>query len=159
MGFFKSTKGSLISDYFRSMETAKGLKEGIMTDIALYDDHIELEPFTKETKLFLPYERITDVYHGDVSEIKEKGHQIGRALAGGFLFGGAGAVVGAISGSGTKTIKKLVLIISYKDKDGNDQYLKFEDTRKYKGKKVAQMLREKAKISDEEETVGKIVEL
>ena len=43
MGFFKSKKGSIISDYF-SIETDLGqFKKGNAVDVALFPDHLELQ--------------------------------------------------------------------------------------------------------------------
>lgn len=54
----------------------------------------------------LNYSQITDVFYGKKTKLIEKPKSIiGRTLVGGVLFGGTGAVVGAISGNGKK-IKK-----------------------------------------------------
>ena len=42
MGFFKSKKGSIISDYFQLQEDIAGFSKGVMYDVALYDDHLEI---------------------------------------------------------------------------------------------------------------------
>ena len=67
-----------------------------------------------------------------------------RAFAGGLLFGSTGAFVGALSGLGKKEkkVRKIVFIISYVTADGQEAFLPFEDTRLYKGPKVAAKLRE-----------------
>jgi hypothetical protein len=50
------------------------------------------------------------VFYGIETEIKaEEKSSIGRALTGGVLFGGVGAIVGAVSGVGTKQKKKAFL--------------------------------------------------
>lgn len=69
---------------------------------------------------------------------------IARAFAGGLLFGSTGAFVGALSGLGKKEkkVRKIVFIISYVTADGQEAFLLFEDTRLYKGPKVAAKLRE-----------------
>lgn len=41
MGFLRSTKGSIISDYFKLQEDIAGFSKGYMYDVALYDDHLE----------------------------------------------------------------------------------------------------------------------
>lgn len=149
MGFFKSTKGSIISDYFRLTQDLAQLKADNMYDVALYDEYLEIG-----AKVKLKYDQITDVYYGLQTEIAEKSKSvIGRAVAGGLLFGGVGAVVGAVSGSGTKEIKnkKFMFIISYKSSSGEDAFISFEDTRMYKGVKVANKLKELAKIGEVEQ--------
>lgn len=122
-----------------------------MYEVALYDDCLEINHSVLENKITLKYEKITDVFHGYKTQLKEINKSvIGRAVAGGLLFGGVGAVVGSISGTGTKTKKEknLYLIISYIDSDGNEQFLQFEDTRLYKGAKLAKTLKKVANISE-----------
>lgn len=148
MGFFKSTKGSIISDYFKLTQDVAQLKADNMYDVALYDDYLEIAG-----KVKLKYSQITDVYYGLQTEITEKSKSvIGRAVAGGLLFGGVGAVVGAVSGTGSKDVKtkKFMFIISYTSSSGDDAFISFEDTRMYKGVKVANKLKELAKIGEVE---------
>lgn len=143
MGFFKKTKGSIISDYFNLVEDVAHLKSNNMYDVALYDDYLEIKNLLGSVKL--KYEQITDVYYGLETEIVEKSKSvIGRAVAGGLLFGGTAAIVGAISGTGTKKekTKHFMFIISYTSSDGQDSFITFEDTRLYRGVKVACKLKE-----------------
>lgn len=108
MGFLRSTKGSIISDYFKLQEDIAGFSKGYMYDVALYDDHLEITSMQKR-KLLLNYDQITDVFYGFETELVEKPKSvIGRAAVGGILFGGVGAIVGAASGTGTKTEKELL---------------------------------------------------
>lgn len=77
-----------------------------------------------KTEITLPYERIRGFKLEDETTLAKSGNTIGRALVGGALFGGAGAVVGGMSGKGnTKT--KWIGTLSYIDKDGNSQELAF----------------------------------
>lgn len=143
MGLFKSKKGSIISDYFKLTEDVAHLRSGNMYEVALYEDYLQIG----EVKL--RYDQVTDVYYGLETEITTKNKSvIGRALAGGILFGGLGAVVGAVSGTGTKDVKskKFMFIISYTSGSGEDAFISFEDTRLYKGVKVAGKLKELAKV-------------
>lgn len=152
MGFFKSTKGSIISDYFKLHQDVGQLKAGNMYGVALYDDYLEVKAPAGSVKL--KYDQITDVYYGLQTEIAERSKSvIGRAVAGGLLFGGVGAVVGAVSGTGTKDVKnkKFMFIISYTSSSGEDAFISFEDTRMYKGVKVANKLKELAKIGEVEQ--------
>lgn len=146
MGFFKSTKGSIISDYFPILHDLGQLKTGYSVDVALYSDHLTLTaPVYKTEPITLDYGQITDVYYGLESEIIVKNKSvIGRAAAGGLVFGPVGAIVGAISGLGEKEQKKkrLLFLISYVSSSGEQSYLRFEDTRQYKGRKVAEKLQE-----------------
>ena len=88
MRLFKSKEGSIISEYFMPIEM-EGVNDGLSIELSLYEDHAEITTFKKDKTFMLPYDRITDVYHGYISELKDNGHTIGRALAGGFLFGDA----------------------------------------------------------------------
>ena len=118
MGFLRSKKGSIISDYF-SIETDLGqFKKGNAVDVALFPDHLELQ--------------------------NAVGNKETATLAGGLLFGSTGAFVGALSGLGEKEkkVRKIVFIISYVTADGQEAFLPLEDTRLYKGPKVAATLRE-----------------
>ena len=148
MGFLRSTKGSIISDYFQLQEDIAGFSKGYMYDVALYNDHLEITSMQKR-KLLLNYDQITDVFYGGKNELIQKPKSvIGRAVVGGVIFGGIGAIVGATSGTGTKTEKKthLYFIISYTSSDGEDKYIQFEDTRMYKGLKLSKKLKELAHI-------------
>ena len=145
MGFFKSKKGSIISDYFKLTDTLGVYNSGDMVDVALYDDHLIIMSPVLKQEIKLNYDQITDVFYGLETEVIEKNKSvIGRAIAGGLLLGGVGAVVGGISGTGTKTKKErhFYFIISYTSSTGEDKFIQFEDTRLYKGVKVANKLKE-----------------
>ena len=148
MGFFKKKEGSIISDYFKPLHDIGTLKKELMVEVALYNDHLEMTYAGAKKdadKVSLAYSKITDVFYGFSGELIQKQKSvIGRAAVGGLLFGGLGAVVGAVSGTGTKEAKDptLYFIISYTDSEGNEQYLEFKDTRQYRGRKVAKTLKE-----------------
>lgn len=146
MGFFKSTKGSIISDAFKLHEAHANLQPNLMYDVALYDDHLTIKlPFGGKQETDLNYSQITDIFYGVETDIVNVSKSsIGRAVAGGLLFGGVGAVVGAVSGTGTKEKKEhhFYFIISYTSSTGEEKFLHFEDTRLYKGSKVAAKLKE-----------------
>lgn len=151
MGFFKSKKGSIISDNFKLIENAASFSKGYMYGVALYEDHLEVVSLQKK-KLLLNYDQITDVFYGMETELISKSKSaIGRAAIGGLLFGNTGAIVGAISGSGTKEVKErhFYFIISYRSLEGTDYYLQFEDTRLYKGLKLSQKLKELTGVQSE----------
>lgn len=153
MGIFKSAKGSIISEPFVLLESVGQMQKDLMVEVALYDDYLELTaPFMKKTPITLKYAQITDVFYGLQTEIVEKSKSpIGRAVAGGLLFGGFGAVVGAVSGTGKKEkkVNKFYFIISYTSSAGEEKLLQFEDTRLYKGRKVANKLKELVGIPTE----------
>lgn len=156
MGFFKSNKGSIISDNFMLLHDVGQLKTGWAIDVSLYEDHLTLKNFAVKQPITLNYSQITDVFHGYMEEIVEKEKSIiGRAMAGGLLFGGAGAIVGAMTANGKKEKKvtKLMFIISYTSSSGEESILQFEDTRKYKGKKLSEQLKELCNIQPKEPEV------
>lgn len=130
----------MIKENFLLLETVENLPVNNMYKLSLDNDCVLIKNLLG--KFSIPYEQITDVYYGLQSEIVEKSKSvIGRAVAGGILFGGVGAVVGAVSGVGnkSKTVKKFVFIISYDE----DKFITFEDTRMYKGVDFAKKLKEK----------------
>ena len=151
MGFLFNKKSSIISEYFQLLENVAQFKKGWAIDVSLYDDHLTMSAAgSKLSPIELKYSKITDVYYGVETSLVEKNRSvIGRAAIGGLLFGGAGAVVGAVSGSGTKQKKehKFIFIISYKSANGGDAFLQFEDTRNYKGMKLANKLKELCGVS------------
>lgn len=154
MGFFKSKKGSIISDYF-SIETDLGqFRKGNAVDVALFADHLELQNAVgnKDTAT-LAYSQITDVFYGSEIQLQQQEKSpIARAFAGGLLFGSTGAVIGALSSLGKKEkkVRKFFFIIRYVTADGQEAFLPFEDTRLYKGPKVAARLRELCGIQREQ---------
>lgn len=155
MGFLFKKKGSLASDYFCPQADIGPIRKGDMTELALYDDHLELSNLVVKTPVTLQYSQITDVFYGLEEKIVEKNKSvIGRAVAGGLLFGEVGAMVGAVSGTGTKEVKErdMYLIISYTASDGSDALLCFKDTRYYHGPKVAAKLKELCRIEDQQIT-------
>jgi hypothetical protein len=157
MGFFKSKKGSIISEYFKLLKDVGGLGADNAVEVALYDDYLTLKNLMVKQPITLNYSQITDVFYGNVTEIQEKNKSvIGRAVTGGLLFGGVGAMVGAVSANGKKEKKvtKLMFIISYTSSKGEESFLEFEDTRMYKGKKLSKQLQELCNITPKEpETV------
>lgn len=145
MGFFKSEKGTIISDMFRLTEEHANMQPNWMYEVMLYEDHLQIKQKAGgKAEASLKYSQITDVFYGTQTEVIEKKQSpIGRAVVGGILFGGAGAIVGAMTAD-TKEKKKTTLyfIISYTSSSGEERYISFEDTRLYKGKKLATKLSE-----------------
>lgn len=154
MGFLRSKKGSIISDYFSIEEDIGQFRKGNAVDVALFADHLELQNAVgnKDTAT-LAYSQITDVFYGSEIQLQQQEKSpIARAFAGGLLFGSTGAVIGALSGLGKKEkkVRKFFFIIRYVTADGQEAFLPFEDTRLYKGPKVAARLRELCGIQREQ---------
>lgn len=149
MGFFKKDKGVIINEYFKILEDVGGLGKNNAVKVTLYDDYLTLSNAMVKQPLTLNYSQITDVFYGYNIHEQDKS-TIGRAFAGGLLFGGAGAVVGAMTANGKKKVTKLMFIISYTSSQGEECFLQFEDTRHYKGKKLSEKLKELCNIKDKE---------
>ncbi len=162
MGFFKSEKGTIISEMFKLKEEHVNMQPNWAYDVLLYEDHLQIkQKVGGKAEATLRYSQITDVFYGTQTEvIKKKQSPIGRAVVGGMLFGGAGAIVGAISAD-EKEKKKVALyfIISYTSSSGEDKYISFEDTRMYKGKKLANKLSELCGINQSGGESSNAVEL
>ena len=102
MGFLRSKKGSIISDYFCAADDIGPFSRGDVVEIALYANHLELTEKSvgkKAAAVALPYTRITGVvYRSEVRTAEKDKSPVKRAVVGGILFGSTGAAVGAISG-------------------------------------------------------------
>ena len=128
------------------LEDIADFPKGLAYDVALYEDHLEITSMQKR-KLLLDYEQITDVFYGVRTALVDKPKSvIGRAAIGGILFGSTGAVVGAASAMKPEKKTKIYFIISYTSSDGEEKYIQFEDTRRYKGIKLSKKLKELAHI-------------
>lgn len=149
MGFFKSEKGSIIGEIFQLVEEHSNLQPNWAYEIMLFQDYLQIkQKVGGKADATLKYSQITDVFYGHKTEIVEKhGSPIGRAVVGGLLFGGAGAIVGAMTADKKVKENHLYFIISYKSSSGEDKYIQFEDTRMYKGNKLAKKLMELCNIT------------
>lgn len=150
MGFF-SKKEKPIKATFKNVET------NTIFNLELLEDRLQIGiPLAKADQLkTLRYDQIKDVvYTSDIQTISKSKSPIGRAIAGGLLFGGTGAIVGAISGVGTKEKKeyKFYLIINYTSKTGEDKFLQYEDQSLNAGLKFSKLLKEKANIQEPDQS-------
>ncbi len=80
-----------------------------------------------EVTISLPFDRLLGFKLENEVSLAKSGGTIGRAIVGGVLAGGAGAVVGGMSGKG-KTESKWFGILLYKNKDGENRELSFIQT-------------------------------
>ena len=153
MGFFKNKNDAIISEWFKLIEGIENMLPKIMCEVMLYDNHLVIRQ-GKKTTAELQYSQITDIFYGLKTEIVQKQQSaIGRAMVGGILFGGAGAVVGAIS-AGKKEKKKtnLYFIISYISSSGEEKCISFEVSGGgFNGRKLADKLKELCNIKKEDE--------
>ena len=152
MGLFGDNKGSIIHEIFMPIETLPGFKGGAVCDIALYEDKLVITEGITKNSATLTYEQITDVVREPQSTIIEKNKSVlGRGAIGLALAGPLGAVIGGMSGTGTKKKKmtKMYLIIGYISAMGENKVLCFEDNRMYKGGKLTKKLKELANVQEE----------
>lgn len=131
--------------------TFRDAKTGYFYILSLLDDHIKINiPLGNEkTVKTLRYDQITDVaFDSDIQKISVSKSPIGRALAGGLIFGGAGAIVGAVSGTTQKTKNeiKFYLIIAYTSKTGESKILHYEDSSLLGNLKFVNALKERCGI-------------
>lgn len=105
--------------------------EKVLYIVELHKDHLLFRHQTYETRLSL--DKVKNVALQSESEIVNinKG-VIGRSLIGGAMFGGAGAIVGGMTGGNKQSkVYKNFLMISYLKKDELEHIiLKLEDSKK-----------------------------
>lgn len=132
--------------------TVRDSKTRHLYALKLMDDHIEINtaPLAiEDSKKILHYDQVTDVaYDSSFEKVAVSKSPIGRAVAGGLIFGGVGAVVGAISGTTTKTKNEITfhLVIAYTSKDGEDKFLQYEDSSVLGSGKFVNALKERCGI-------------
>ena len=96
--------------------------------IELYADRVIIGDPGRGNTYKIKMENIVDIKVKTETEISEQErHVLARAVAGGLLFGGAGAIVGAVSGVPGKQIKTIhnFLIVDYLSKDGEQKSMMF----------------------------------
>lgn len=79
-------------------------------------------------QIALPYERIVGFKVDDETTLTKSNSCIGRAIIGGMLFGGVGAIVGGMSGKG-KTKTTWYGILTYKGKDEAERQIVIKEFR------------------------------
>lgn len=161
MGFFKNEKGTIISEMFQLVREHSNLQPNWTYEVMLFQSHLQIkQKVGGKASATLKYSQITDVFHGYKTEmVKKQGSPLGRAVVGGLLFGSVGAIVGAMTADRKATETHLYFIISYKSSSGEDKYIQFEDTRLYKGKKLANKLMELCNITSNTTSNNSTVEL
>lgn len=107
--------------------------EGLKVVLSLLDDKMEIKPKKKEFPVAnIQYTQIKKINIVKETEIKEFDKSVtGRAVVGGLLLGGLGAVIGGMSGLGKKTfsVNRTFLVINYVSSSTNElQAISFEET-------------------------------
>ena len=88
------------------------------TLISLHEKGIEIRKglFAQTKVADIHFSQIIDFVEVTETELKDKS-VLGRALVGAVLLGGVGAIVGGISGTGSKKSNKYFLILNFWDKE------------------------------------------
>ncbi len=117
---------------FLMVDGIKSINSGMPVRLTLQNDgklKIEQRLF-KNKSVYLAYNQITNAGRITEKEIIEKSKSVvGRAAAGGLLLGPLGAIVGGMSGTGTKTKTKYetYFVINYKSgSTGEPEVLSFK---------------------------------
>jgi len=109
----------------------EGLPLSKGTGVMLYSGKDNLVIETLDKKVFeIPNKRITNFAALDETKIMQVSKNVvGRAAVGGLLLGGLGAIVGGMSGVGTKDkkTKHSYFVVNYTDKSGNIAIVSFEN--------------------------------
>ncbi|NFO88541.1 SHOCT domain-containing protein [Clostridium botulinum] len=94
------------------------LDKGTYIEVNIQDDNLMLSDARKNYVLNIKYKDITNIVYDSYREqITKNKSAVGRAVVGGVLTGGLGAIVGGMSGVGTKTKTKTLwaMYIEYLD--------------------------------------------
>jgi len=115
------------------MDGISAYDEGLKVVLSLLDDKMEIKPKKKEFPVAnIQYTQIKKINIVKETEIKEFDKSVtGRAVVGGLLLGGLGAVIGGMSGLGKKTfsVNRTFLVINYISSSTNElQAISFEET-------------------------------
>lgn len=97
---------------------------GASVVLSLKPDQEVLNIHYKKIDITLPYARIISFNLVDEVTLAKSGSGLGGAVVGGALFGTAGALIGQNAKKG-KTKTKWIGTLTYKDKEGNQQEIKF----------------------------------
>lgn len=148
MGFWIKTKEEKEEQNIKSSCFVGYLQQNVGQFIKGTGVNIKLDPerrvlVIKENMIFkkdalevtLPYERIKGFSVENEVTLAKSGSAIGGAIVGGLLAGGVGALVGAGSTRG-KTNVKWIAILSYEDKNGDNQEIVFLDSNEGKNKSL-----------------------
>ena len=110
--------------YGQTLQPVGKIAAGQPVGISLNPDIQALNIHHDKTDITLPYNRIISFLLDSDDKLTSSGNAGLRALAGGALFGTVGSVVGAASAK-SKTSKRWIAVLTYKDKEGATQSLSF----------------------------------
>lgn len=117
MALFGKQKNGALSVNFMMIDGVSTIPRGMAVSLTLLEDKVEIKQrIGKNQPAYLSYNQITAVGMVNEKEVKETDKSVlGRAAVGGLLLGPLGAVVGGMSGIGTKKkeLDKEYFVINY----------------------------------------------
>lgn len=123
------------------------LGKNTLVDLVVDDSKLLIE--TKAGKYQIPYERIQEVAHTRETELMRKGkNMIGRAAAGGLLFGPVGAIVGGVTGIGDKKVKGNFVVVQYLNSQDEEAHIIFSPGGFFTAEQLAKKLMEATGLGD-----------
>lgn len=161
---FNTSKNGNLSTNFAMYEGINGYNKNVPINITLYNDNMEIKkrkPYPPDTAI-LNYSQIVDIALTSETEIEYiNKNSIGRALVGGAIFGGAGALIGGMSGVGQKQKKNTynLIAIAYTPTNCNDiKTISFQIVgATLKFKEFINQVRQKANLSENKTEDGKTI--
>ena len=120
----QTKKEASVFFYGQALQPIGKITAGQSVGLSLNPDIRALNICHDKINITLPYNRILGFLLDSEDKLTSSGNAGLRALAGGALFGATGAVIGAASAK-SKTSKRWIAVLTYKDKEGNLQSLSF----------------------------------
>lgn len=114
MGLFKKNKTEKTYYLFHESGLDGFPRTATKVTLNTEEENLTFSQLGLKTKACIPLENVTSCEKYTEKELKEKS-VIGRAVVGGLLFGGAGAVVGAVSGTSPKEKNIHYTALTYTD--------------------------------------------
>ena len=119
----------------KSLQTVGKIARGEEVKLKLDSKMKKIRKLKDTVDINIPYERIKGFWVENETTLAKSSNGIDEAIIGGLLFGGAGAVVGGMSGKGN-TERRWYATLSYEDKNGKASELFFQEmglVNEYKG--------------------------
>lgn len=136
------------------------LNNGVLWQVALKENNVIFKE-GKQEKMQVPVKDIADIcrtsYTEDDKIIEKDKNMLARAVVGGLLFGGAGAVVGAMTALQKKQVVKkgkVYTLIHVAFRDGRDLYLNPTFGYEYHFEKFVKKFREVQRLGVAESSVS-----
>lgn len=151
MGLFNKASDKM------GFKVISGLPLSIKTIVALKKTKTGINVGNHNYTLDIEYNNIVSIFYGRtaVEETKNKS-TIGRAIVGGVLTGGIGAVVGGMSGIGTKTKSKKIMAVTieYLNSSNQKELIILEDFMCIGTQKFIDSIKFQIKITPKQNTIN-----